>query len=202
MLRIFLRQAVDLSRAKNIFARYSTRYITGGDGRLTSTGRARHDRLMVVGLVQRLRLRAAKVRRNQQLAKIAGAFGESENRNWVLRDCNDDPVSLNVTEEEEMILTAVFNITLAEAQCQPSIGSILGARYGITGLLQRDIVDLSVVTAPQLNGRRRTPGAALSSSRHNPSDDELDRLVQTLRDFKINHLLFTGGNGTMRGASR
>jgi 6-phosphofructokinase len=102
--------------------------------------------------------------------------------------------------------TAVFNSTLAEvvaeAQRQPSVASILGARYGMAGLVRRHIVDLTSVTAQQLDVLRQTPGAALGSSRHNPSDDELERLIETLRDFKITLLLFIGGNGTMRGAAR
>ena len=102
--------------------------------------------------------------------------------------------------------TAVFNATLAEvvaeAQRQPSIGSILGASFGVTGLIQRDIVDVTDVSAPTLDVLRRTPGAALGSSRHRPSDDGLDRLVQTLCELKIDLLVFIGGNGTMRGADR
>jgi 6-phosphofructokinase 1 len=102
--------------------------------------------------------------------------------------------------------TAVFNTTLAEvvaeALRQSSVGAILGARHGMAGLVRRDIVDLTGVTPQQLNVLRQTPGAALGSSRHNPSDDELERLVETLHAFNINFLLFIGGNGTMRGAAR
>lgn len=100
--------------------------------------------------------------------------------------------------------TAVFNVSLAEiiaeAQQQPSISRIFGSRYGIRGLIDDRIVDLSDVTPAELDTLRHTPGAALGSSRHSPTDAELQRLADTLRVLNIDQLLFLGGNGTMRGA--
>ncbi len=100
--------------------------------------------------------------------------------------------------------TAVFNASLAEiiaeAQGQPSIGSVFGSRYGIRGLWANSIVDLTDIAPAQLELLRRTPGAALGSSRHSPNDSELKRLLETLDRLKIDLLLFLGGNGTMRGA--
>ena len=100
--------------------------------------------------------------------------------------------------------TAVFNASLAEiiaeAQRQSSIRSIFGSRYGIRGLCDDRIVDLTDVPVGDLTLLRKTPGAALGSSRHNPSELELKKLLETLDRLKIDLLLFLGGNGTMRGA--
>lgn len=100
--------------------------------------------------------------------------------------------------------TAVFNTSLAEiiaeAQRQPKICGIFGARFGIRGVIEDDVVDLVDVDAVDLGLLRKTPGAALGSSRHNPTDAELDRIVANLRKLDIGRLLFLGGNGTMRGA--
>ncbi|MGA9719961.1 MAG: diphosphate--fructose-6-phosphate 1-phosphotransferase [Acidobacteriaceae bacterium] len=102
--------------------------------------------------------------------------------------------------------TAVLNRTLAEiiteAQHDPSFGSIYGARYGVKGVIKREVLDLTGLTAGALDLLRKTPGAALGSSRHSPSDDELERMIETLRSLHIERILFVGGNGTMRGASR
>lgn len=102
--------------------------------------------------------------------------------------------------------TAVFNRTLAEiiteAQRDPSFGSIYGARYGVKGVIEREVLDLTGLTRGALDLLRKTPGAALGSSRHGPSDDELERMIETLRSLHIERMLFVGGNGTMRGASR
>lgn len=100
--------------------------------------------------------------------------------------------------------TAVFNSSLAEiiaeAQRQPSIGSVFGSRYGIRGLCEDRIVDLTDISPADLQLLRRTPGAALGSSRHSPRDSELKKLIETLDRLNIDLLLFLGGNGTMRGA--
>ena len=100
--------------------------------------------------------------------------------------------------------TAVFNGSLAaivaEAQGQPSVARILGARFGIQGLIHSDIADMTEMTAADLEVLRQTPGAALGSSRYCPTEDELRNLVETLRSNDVDYLLFLGGNGTMRGA--
>lgn len=100
--------------------------------------------------------------------------------------------------------TAVFNASLssviAEAICQTRIGSVFGARLGVKGLAQGDIVDLSRMTSEELQALRNSPGAALGSSRFKPTEDDLHRVVAHLRRFDIRHLIFMGGNGTMRGA--
>lgn len=102
--------------------------------------------------------------------------------------------------------TAVLNRTLAEiiteAQHDPSFGSIYGARYGVKGVIEREVLDLTGLTTGALDLLRKTPGAALGSSRHSPSDDELEPMIKTLRSLHIERMLFVGGNGTMRGANR
>lgn len=100
--------------------------------------------------------------------------------------------------------TAVFNASLAEiiaeAQRQPSIRSAFGSRYGVKGLCEGRIVELTNVSVADLALLRTTPGAALGSSRHSPSEPEMKKLIETLDRLKIDLLLFLGGNGTMRGA--
>lgn len=100
--------------------------------------------------------------------------------------------------------TAVFNASLAEiiaeGQRQPSITSVFGSRYGIKGLIDDQIVDLTSTSATDVDLLSKTPGAALGSSRHNPSDEEMQRLARSLVSLEIDLLLFLGGNGTMRGA--
>lgn len=100
--------------------------------------------------------------------------------------------------------TAVFNASLAEivaeAQQQPSIGRVLGARFGVKGLVHSDIAELTEMTPADRQLLRATPGAALGSSRYRPSESEFHKLVETLRSYEVGHLIFLGGNGTMRGA--
>jgi ATP-dependent phosphofructokinase / diphosphate-dependent phosphofructokinase len=101
--------------------------------------------------------------------------------------------------------TAVFNASLSsaieEARSQRGIGRIYGARYGMRGLVNGDAVELGRMSAEELALLHASPGAALGSSRFKPSDEDFDRMAETLRRLEIRFLIFMGGNGTMRGAS-
>lgn len=101
--------------------------------------------------------------------------------------------------------TAVFNASLSsaivEGTSQPGIGRIFGARFGMQGLVNGDIVELDQMTASELYLLRNSPGAALGSSRYKPTEDDFDRIVATLRRLEVRYLIFMGGNGTMRGAA-
>jgi 6-phosphofructokinase 1 len=78
---------------------------------------------------------------------------------------------------------------------------VFGARYGMQGLVQDDIVELGQMTANDLEFLRNSPGAALGSSRYKPAEDDYDRMVENLRRHEIRFMIFMGGNGTMKGAS-
>jgi 6-phosphofructokinase len=100
--------------------------------------------------------------------------------------------------------TAVFNTSLAailtEAQHQPRIGHIYGARFGMQGLPHADILDLTHLSPGDLLAIRNSPGASLGSSRFKPEEQDLARSIDHLRRLDIRFLIFMGGNGTMRGA--
>ncbi len=100
--------------------------------------------------------------------------------------------------------TTVINATLSgmlkEAYRHPSIGRILGARSGVAGILRGDIVDLRGLPQKELDQLLISPGAALGTSRFQPTPEHLDRIVQNLRRLNVRHLALIGGNGTMRGA--
>lgn len=101
--------------------------------------------------------------------------------------------------------TAVFNASLAAviagAQAVKQFGSLYGARFGVGGLVSGDLLDLTGTTPAQLERLRNTPGAALGSSRHSPTEAEMGSLLDVLDELKIGALIFMGGNGTMRGAN-
>ena len=78
---------------------------------------------------------------------------------------------------------------------------MFGARYGMRGLVQDDIVELGQMTAGELELLRNSPGAALGSSRYKPTEDDYNRMVENLRRRDIRSMIFMGGNGTMKGAA-
>lgn len=100
--------------------------------------------------------------------------------------------------------TAVLNASLAsiitEAVKEDRIGRIIGAQFGMEGLVHGKIMDLSRFSPGELDRLRNSPGAALGSSRFKPASDDLHRMVVHLRQLDIRQMIFIGGNGTMRGA--
>lgn len=100
--------------------------------------------------------------------------------------------------------TAVLNASLAgaitESLAQGSSHRVFGARFGMQGLVQGNVVELSRMTPGELEILRNTPGATLGSSRFKPTDDDLHRAVEFLRQNSIRQMIFMGGNGTMHGA--
>jgi ATP-dependent phosphofructokinase / diphosphate-dependent phosphofructokinase len=100
--------------------------------------------------------------------------------------------------------TAVFNASLsaviAEGIRRAAIGRVLGARWGVKGLAQGNVVDLGGMTSGELRALRNSPGAALGSSRFKPTMEDLHRMVGHLRELDVRYLVFIGGNGSMRGA--
>jgi 6-phosphofructokinase len=100
--------------------------------------------------------------------------------------------------------TPVFNASLAsiidEAIKQPQIGKVYGAKWGMRGLSKGDTLELTGMTHDQIGALRRSPGAALGSSRFKPSEEDMVRCVEHMRLLDVRHIIFMGGNGSMRGA--
>jgi len=100
--------------------------------------------------------------------------------------------------------TQVLNETLCaaldEANRQPGSRKIFGSRRALQGMIRGDLVDLSFLTSSQIDLVRRSPGAALGSSRTRATAEDLDSIVRNLRAHDIHQIVLTGGNGTMHAA--
>jgi ATP-dependent phosphofructokinase / diphosphate-dependent phosphofructokinase len=90
--------------------------------------------------------------------------------------------------------TAVINCTLAGVIEAARGHRVLGMRHGIEGLLARDLVDLSHETPAQLNQLRRTPSAALGSCRHKLNEQDVDVVLECIRELEVDAFLYAGGN--------
>lgn len=101
--------------------------------------------------------------------------------------------------------TAVLNCSLVgvirEARNTPAIDRIYGARYGVEGLINEDLIDLGVINEETLTRLERSPGSAIGSSRLKIVEDDYKAILRTLERHSVQHLLFNGGNGTMYGAT-
>ncbi|MGQ9557212.1 MAG: diphosphate--fructose-6-phosphate 1-phosphotransferase [Desulfurispora sp.] len=102
--------------------------------------------------------------------------------------------------------SAVINSTLAgiiaESRECGRIKQVLGSLYGLEGLLQGRLVDLTGLGAEQLDRLRRTPAAFLGSSRLALREEDFPRLAGALKKLRADYFLQIGGNGTMYAAHR
>src|SRR4051812_1554716 len=80
--------------------------------------------------------------------------------------------------------TPVVNASLFgvidEAKCSGIFSRVLGARFGVEGLLKRDFVDLSSISSAEIERLRTSPGASLGTTRYQPSDKELNEIRDIL----------------------
>ncbi|HEX4586187.1 MAG TPA: 6-phosphofructokinase [Burkholderiaceae bacterium] len=94
--------------------------------------------------------------------------------------------------------TAVINQSLAgvvsAARQGCSIERVYGARHGVRGILNEDLLDLSGETTANLEAVARTPGSALGSTRDKPDLAYCQEILKVAKVHEIGHLYYIGGN--------
>jgi len=102
--------------------------------------------------------------------------------------------------------TAVINASLAgvieAAGGSDQVGTILGTRHGVEGILSGEFVDLSAFDDVRLERLRHTPSAALGTSRHRQTDDEVEQTLDIFQQRGITIFTPIGGNDTAETAMR
>jgi ATP-dependent phosphofructokinase / diphosphate-dependent phosphofructokinase len=103
-------------------------------------------------------------------------------------------------------VTAVINASMIgvvrESMAHQQIGAIIGARHGIRGLLDGDCLDLRRQPLEMLDRVRNTPSAALGSTRHKPTEDDIVSALDALRQMDVGYLCPIGGNDSADTAHR
>ncbi|HSR08586.1 MAG TPA: diphosphate--fructose-6-phosphate 1-phosphotransferase, partial [Bryobacteraceae bacterium] len=84
----------------------------------------------------------------------------------------------------------------------PRIAQLLGARFGIDGILQQDFIDLLTLDPNRLNAVALSPSSALGTSRRYVDEETLAAILKVLRSRGVEYLFYTGGNGSMGAAAR
>lgn len=94
--------------------------------------------------------------------------------------------------------TAVINRSLVgavlAARAIPTVGKVLGARHGVRGIVDEDLVDLSMETETNLEAIAATPCSALGSTRDKPDADYCKRIFQVLKAHDVRSFFYIGGN--------
>jgi 6-phosphofructokinase 1 len=100
--------------------------------------------------------------------------------------------------------TAVLNASLLgvvqEAKRDPRITSLLGARFGIDGIIADDFIELLDVAPRTLADACQAPASALGTSRRVVTTPDFDRVLAVCRARGVDCLFYTGGNGSMETA--
>jgi ATP-dependent phosphofructokinase / diphosphate-dependent phosphofructokinase len=94
--------------------------------------------------------------------------------------------------------TAVINQSLAgvvlEARRFAQVTRVYGARHGVRGIVNEDLLDLSQETSQQLEAVANTPASALGSTRDKPDLKYCQEIFKVLRAHEIEHFFYIGGN--------
>ena len=102
--------------------------------------------------------------------------------------------------------TAVINQSLYgvvhQARRSARVGRVLGAVYGVRGILDGKFMDLSDLDGSAIEGLRHAPGAALGSCRHKLEADDYQRILDSLEGHGVRYFLYNGGNDSMDTADR
>lgn len=97
--------------------------------------------------------------------------------------------------------TSVINASLAgivEAAIKSrKINRILGMRFGIEGVLNDFLLDLSNEDASKIKALKTTPSSALGSSRLKLKDEHFETILKQLKKHNIRYFFMIGGNDTM-----
>ena len=100
--------------------------------------------------------------------------------------------------------TAVINKSLVgfiKEAINSDFDEVLGAKYGLAGMLSQDFVDLSNLSESQLYGIGKTPAAALGSVRKKPTDHDIEKLVSIFEKQNIRNFFYIGGNDSAETAN-
>jgi len=94
--------------------------------------------------------------------------------------------------------TMVINQSLAgavlTARQHKTIGTVIGARHGIQGILERDFVNLSQIPAAQMKAIAQTPSSALGSVRRKPTHADCKAIFEVLAEQEVDYFFYIGGN--------
>ena len=94
--------------------------------------------------------------------------------------------------------TAVINQSLVgvvvAARHWAAIDRVYGARHGVRGVLNEDLLDLTHETGDSLEAIAQTPGSALGSTRDKPDVAYCQEMLKVLKAHEIGHFYYIGGN--------
>lgn len=97
--------------------------------------------------------------------------------------------------------TAVINASLKgvidEAKKYPEIENILGARYGVEGVLNEDFINLGGATQEMVDLLPFSPASAIGSCRRKLTEQDYPVILDIFKRHNIRYFFYNGGNDSM-----
>ena len=94
--------------------------------------------------------------------------------------------------------TAVINQSLVgvieSVRKSRSIGKLLGARHGVSGIVKQDFIDLDGMDKALLERIAATPAAALGSTRDKPDEKYCRKIADVFAKNNVRYFFYIGGN--------
>ena len=94
--------------------------------------------------------------------------------------------------------TMVINQSLAgavlTARASKKVGTVLGAKHGIQGILDHDFIDLGKISRTQMQAIAQTPSSALGSVRRKPTPADCKAIFAALEEQNVGYFFYIGGN--------
>lgn len=93
-----------------------------------------------------------------------------------------------------MVINQSLVGAVLEAKKHKTIKKIFGARHGIKGILNNNLVDLRKESAAVLEAVAKTPSSALGSVRKKPTHEDCTKIFEVLKKRNVKYFFYIGGN--------
>ena len=99
-----------------------------------------------------------------------------------------------------MVINQSLVGAVVEAKKHKCVRRIFGARHGIKGILDEDLVDLKRETPANLDLIAGTPSSALGTVRKKPTGDDCKKIFAVLKKYDVRFFFYIGGNDSAETA--
>jgi 6-phosphofructokinase len=102
-----------------------------------------------------------------------------------------------------VINATAYGVISACKKNKDKINRLYSAKYGIKGLINKELIDIFTLDEKQIDLLPQTPSMAFGSCRYQITPEDIDdtdykKILDTLEEYKIRYIFINGGNGTAR----
>ncbi len=99
-----------------------------------------------------------------------------------------------------MVINQSLVGAVLQARKTAGIKKIIGARHGIKGIMEEDLINFRRESTANLEAVAATPASALGSVRKKPTADDCRKIFDALKKHDVRYFFYIGGNDTAETA--